>query len=100
MNFLRWTAFVGATLMSAALLLQAAKTDKWNVATGPTVTADSAKLVPGTARKITANALPAGAKATPGKQKTIPRGNAMPKAPAGFKVEIFADTGQLKPRQI
>ncbi|MEP7354521.1 MAG: PQQ-dependent sugar dehydrogenase [Acidobacteriota bacterium] len=100
MKTLRWMVLGGSVLLSAALLLQAAKTDKWTVLTGDAAAADSKSLVPGTSRKITSDKLPAGAKATPGSQKAVPRGSAMPKAPAGFKVEIFADTGALKPRQI
>ncbi len=83
------------------MLLQAAKTDKWTILTGDAAWSDSSKLVPGTNHKITADKLPAPAEAGRGKQKQIPRpANAMPKAPEGFAVNIFAETGQNAPRQI
>jgi glucose/arabinose dehydrogenase len=101
MKYLRWAPFYASLLLAATVVLQAAKVDSWKVLTGNAAWADSVSLVPGTARKITVKDLPAPAPATPGKQKQVPRpAGAMPKAPSGFQVNIFADMGQNAPRQI
>ncbi|MEI9813293.1 MAG: sorbosone dehydrogenase family protein [Acidobacteriota bacterium] len=101
MKHLRWVPLCASTLLAAAVLLQAAKVDTWTILTGDAAWANSSKLVPGTARRITAKSLPSPTKATPGKQKQIPRpAGAMPKAPEGFTVNIFAETGTNAPRQI
>ena len=101
MKTLRWLPLCASLLVAAALLLQAAKTDTWTILTGDKAWADSTELKPGTARKITVASLPAPGKASPGKQKQIPRPEgAWPQAPAGFKVELYADSGMANPRQI
>lgn len=101
MKHLRWAPFYISLLAAGTLVLHAAKVDSWKVLTGDAAWANSVEAVPGTARKITAASLPAPAPATPGKQKQVPRpAGAMPKAPAGFKVEIFAETAPAAPRQI
>lgn len=101
MKHLRWTPFYASLLLAAAVILQAAKTDTWSILTGANAWSDSAKLTPGTARKITPKDLPPAGAGTPGKQKQIPRpAGAMPKAPAGFTVGIYAETGNNAPRQI
>lgn len=97
MKHLRWIPL----FLSVAALLYAAKPDTWTVLTGQNAWPDSAKLVPGTARKITVKDLPAPGVGTPGKQKQVDRpAGAMPKAPAGFTVGIYAETGANLPRQI
>jgi glucose/arabinose dehydrogenase len=101
MKQLRWVPFYASLLLAAAVILQAAKTDTWKILTGPDAFSDSAKLTPGMARKITVKDLPAPSAGTPGKQKQVPRpAGAMPEAPAGFTVNIFAETGSNQPRQI
>lgn len=101
MKTLRWLPFTLSLLVAVALLLQATKTDTWNIRTGNSAWANSTELQPGTARRITVADLPGVGAATPGKQNQIPRPEgAMPKAPAGFKVEIYASTGLNNPRQI
>lgn len=101
MKHVRWASFCASLLVAAAVLLQAAKTDGWTILTGSDAFSDSTKLVPGTNRRITAKDLPAPGKGTPGKQKQVPRPTgAMPKAPEGFTVNIYAETGNLAPRQI
>ena len=100
MRHLRWVPFYASLLLAAAVILQAAKTDTWTILTGPDAFSDSAKITPGTARKITPKDLPAPRAGTPGKQPQVPRNGAMPKAPAGFAVNIYAETGSNQPRQI
>ena len=101
MKHLRWTPFYASLLLAAAVILQAAKSDTWTILTGGNAFSDSAKLTPGTARKITPKDLPAPGAGTPGKQKQVARpAGAMPKAPAGFTVGIYAETGNNTPRQI
>lgn len=101
MKHLRWVPFYASLLLAAAVLLQAAKTDGWTILTGAAAWADSVNLKPGTARKITVKDLPPAGKGTPGKQKMVGRpAGAMPQAPAGFKVEVYADASPNTPRQI
>ena len=101
MRHLRWAPFYASLLVLGTVILQAAKTDGWNILTGPNAFSDSSKLVPGTARRITPKDLPPPGAGTPGKQKQVPRpAGAMPKAPAGFTVNIFTETGADAPRQI
>lgn len=101
MKHLRWAPFCASLLLAATVILHAAKVDTWKVLTGDAAWANSTELTPGTARKITTKDLPAPGKGTPGKQKQIPRPEgAMPKAPEGFKVEIYADLAPNAPRQL
>src|SRR5580692_7978884 len=99
MKHYRWTALAAGIGVAASLLLHAAKTDGMNVITGPKAFTNTASLSPGLARKITPQDLPspdpppmlprlsmyahlAVDYARPGKRPE----NAIPKAPAGFKV--------------
>src|SRR5262245_32924598 len=94
MKHLRWAPFYASLLLAAAVILQAAKTDTWTVLTGSAAWADSANLKPGVARRITVKDLPPAGKGTPGGAKQIARpAGAMPIAPAGFTVQIYAETG-------
>jgi len=101
MKHLRWAPFYASLVLAGTVILQAAKVDTWNVLTGSAAWADTLTLKPGTARRITVKDLPPAGKATPGKQKAVPRpAGAMPIAPAGFTVQIYAETGTNAPRQI
>ena len=93
--------------------LYAAKTDGMNVMTGPNAFTNTASLRPGLARKITAQDLP-----QPQPPGMLPQmkmffnlaagfarsaarpENAIPKAPAGFKVGIYVASGLTIPRQM
>src|ERR1700733_2272321 len=68
--------------------------------TGQAAFVDAKDLKPGTFRKITKDDLPEPGTGTPGNAKVIPRGDNMPQAPAGFKVELFAHDDLKAPRQI
>jgi len=109
----RWIAIAGGICIAAGVLLYAAKTDGMNVMTGQKAFTNTASLSPGLARKITAQDLP-----QPNIPPLLPRvrmymnlatgfarrgarpENAIPKAPAGFKVDIFAGSGLTNPRQM
>jgi glucose/arabinose dehydrogenase len=107
----RWIALTSGIGVAAALLVHAAKTDGMNVITGWKAFTNTASLSPGLARKITAQDLP-----PPQPPAMLPklamyvaagfgRGgarpeNAIPKAPAGFKVEIYVGSGLTNPRQM
>lgn len=100
MKLLRWISISGSLLLTAALLLQAAKTDGWDIMTGADAWADAVDLVPGNARRITVDDLPQPTSATPNFGKMVPRpANAWPKAPEGFTVELYAEN-QGNVRQI
>src|SRR2546426_12211086 len=91
------------TTLSAALLavsagwiaIQAAeKVDAKNLRTGQAAFADAKTLTPGTFHKITPADLPApyATKSSTNFPRVVPRpANAWPKAPAGFKVELYAE---------
>ena len=101
MKHLRWAPFYASLVVMATVVLQAAKVDTWKVLTGTAAWSDSVDLKPGAARKITVKDLPSVGKASPGKQKQVARpAGAMPVAPAGFAVNIYAETGDNAPRQI
>ncbi len=72
-----------------------------NVATGQKAFFNAVDAAPGKARKITVKDLPApgATKSATNFPKMVARGSAMPKAPAGFKVELYA-SGLTEPRQI
>src|ERR1700689_2497121 len=100
----RWIVLTGGIGMAAALLLHAAKTDGITVMTGSKAFTNTASLSPGLARKITAQDLPqpmppAGRGGGFGRGATRPE-SAIPKAPAGFKVEIYVGSGLTVPRQM
>jgi len=106
-----WIALTGGIAMAAAILLHAAKTDGMNVMTGAKAFSNTASLSPGLARKITAQDLP-----RPQPPTMLPRltmylaagfgrsgarpENVIPKAPAGFKVDIYVANGLTNPRQM
>jgi glucose/arabinose dehydrogenase len=107
----RWIAFTAGIGIAAALWLHAAKTDGMNVMTGPKAFTNTASLSPGLARKITAQDLPQPqtpalmsrlsmyAAAGFGRSGKRPE-NAIPKAPPGFKVDLYVGSGLTNPRQI
>src|SRR5437868_6264335 len=100
----RWIALAAGIGLVAALLLQAAKTDGLNIITGPQAFSDTISLKPGQARKITAKDLPKPGDTpsgrTPGGRGAVRPANAMPQAPAGFKVDIYVAEGLATPRQM
>ena len=102
---------IGGIWIAVALLHHAAKTDGMKVMTGQKSFTNTASLSPGLARKITAQDLPqpqppamlprvrmyvAAGFARPGKRPE----NAIPKAPAGFKVDIYVASSLTNPRQM
>lgn len=101
------TAGIG---IAAALVLYAAKTDSMNIMTGSKSFTNTASLNPGLARKITAQDLPQPQPLGSGRALMMMIGsgfarskrpeNAIPKAPAGFKVETYVASGLTNPRQI
>ncbi|PWU04415.1 MAG: sorbosone dehydrogenase [Terriglobia bacterium] len=96
MNKLRWTFIVVAACW--ALYAAAVKIDPKDLHTF----ADAATLTPGTYHRITVDALPKpfDTKSSANFGRPIPRPEgAWPKAPEGFKVELYA-TGFDQPRQI
>ena len=111
MRHYRWAALTGGIGIAAALWLYAAKTDGMNVVTGQQAFTNTASLSPGLARKITPQDLP-----RPQTPSILPRvrmyaalgfsrpgkrpENVMPKAPVGFKVDIYVASGLANPRQI
>jgi glucose/arabinose dehydrogenase len=106
----RWMVLAGGIGIAAGLLLHAAKTDGMNVMTGPKAFTNTASLSPGLARKITAQDLPQPRRPTVGGMFSMigvdfhggakrPE-NAIPKAPAGFKVDIYVASGLTIPRQM
>jgi hypothetical protein len=111
MRHYRWIALTGGIGIAAALFLYAAKTDGMNVMTGPKAFTNTASLSPGLARKITAQDLP---QSRP--LMVLPRlgmylaagftrggarpESAIPKAPAGFKLNIYVASGLTIPRQM
>jgi glucose/arabinose dehydrogenase len=102
MKLLRWVPISASLLLTAALLLQAAKTDSWTILTGQNAWDDMVKQVPGASRRITPKDLPApGATKSNTNQSKGKRGpGQLPKVPAGFAVNIFAEMGATSPRQI
>jgi hypothetical protein len=111
MKHYRWIALTGGIGIPAVLLLYAAKTDGMNVITGSKAFTNTASLSPGLTRKITAQDLPqphppamlprvrmylAAGFARPGKRPET----AIPKAPAGFKVDLYVASGLTTPRQM
>jgi glucose/arabinose dehydrogenase len=72
-----------------------------DVITGSGAFVDSKDLKAGAFRKITVGDLPEPTKGTPNFAPPVPRPEgAMPVAPAGFKVELYAHEGLKAPRQI
>ncbi len=102
METLHWILPAGLMVLGAGLLLQAAKTDSMNIATGKQAFSTTATLKSGQAHKITAKDLPKPGDTPSGRSGgngSRPAG-AMPQAPAGFQVSIYVDEGLTNPRQI
>jgi glucose/arabinose dehydrogenase len=110
MRHYRWIVLTGGVGIAAALLLHAAKTDGMNVITGSKAFTNTASLSPGLARRITAQDLPQPQSPGGGKVFMMMLGvavggatrpeHAIPKAPAGFKVDIYVSSGLRNPRQM
>jgi glucose/arabinose dehydrogenase len=104
MNKFRWMIIAGFILAAAAWIMQAAgeKVDARNLLSGQAAFIDYGSLKPGTFRKITAADLPkpfATSSSSNAATMVTRPADAWPKAPAGFKVELYA-TGLDMPRQI
>jgi glucose/arabinose dehydrogenase len=111
MKHYRWIALAGGIPIAGALWLYAAKTDSMSVMTGPKAFTNTASLNPGLARRITAQDLPKPQPPSAARSLLMMIGagfsgrakrpeNAIPKAPAGFQVNIFVASGLTIPRQI
>src|SRR5580698_1184603 len=101
MNYFRRTAMGLAFLLIFGLALAADSGDIANLITGKNAFVDAKDLKPGTFRKITASDLP-NPYQTPSARNTkldARPADALPKAPAGFKVELYL-SGLKNPRQI
>ncbi len=93
---------VSVAVLTAAALGAADKVDPKSVLTGDSAFADYHSVKPGVFRKITAASLPQpfATKGVANGAHVVPRPeNAWPKAPQGFKVELYA-TGLQNPREI
>ena len=101
MNKLTVMSAAALALTAGWVLAQTAKIDPATVQTGQNAFFNAVDAAPGKARKITPKDLPApgATKSATNFPKMIPRGDAMPKAPAGFRVELYA-SGLTEPRQI
>jgi glucose/arabinose dehydrogenase len=102
------TAAVG---IAATILLHAAGTDSMKVMTGSQAFTNTTSLSPGLARRITAKDLPQPQPpgAVRGFMMMAAAGfggggkrpeNVVPKAPAGFKVDLYVSSGLTNPRQM
>jgi len=84
-----------------AVAVYASSQDIKNVITGQKAFVDARDLTPGTFRKISVGDLPAPGKASPNPGRVVSRPEgAMPKAPEGFTVSLYAKDGLKAPRQI
>jgi glucose/arabinose dehydrogenase len=101
MNRLKWIVAGGSFLLALGLTLQAEGDKIASLITGKNAFVDAKDLKPGTFRKITSNDLPKPFETSSGRNtKLAPRpAEALPQAPAGFKVELYA-SGFKNPRQI
>lgn len=104
MKNLHWIFPTGLLVLSASLMLYAAKTDGMTVLTGKQAFSTTASLKSGVAHKITAQDLPKPGDTpsgnTPGGRGAVRPAGAIPQAPAGFKVDLFVGEGLATPRQI
>ena len=104
MKTLQWIFPAGLLVLSASLMLYAAKTDGMHVLTGKQAFSTTATLKPGEAHKITPQDLPKPGETpsgqSPGGRGAVRPAGAMPQAPAGFKVSLYVDQGLTNPRQI
>jgi len=100
MKKLIWTS-TAVLGLAAAWMIQASTEGIKDVITGSGVWIDAKDLKPGMVRKITVSDLPSPTKGTPNFQPAIPRPEgALPLAPAGFTVSLYAHDGLKAPRQI
>src|SRR5438105_2082348 len=103
MTKLRWILATLLTLTAAALLVaQNSKVDTSKLMTGRAAFADAAKLVPGNFHKITPADLPKPFDTESARSfgTVVARpADAWPKAPAGFKVDLYVNEGLTQPRQ-
>jgi glucose/arabinose dehydrogenase len=95
-----WILAGSAFLLAFNVMLEGDGAKVTGVITGQAAFVDAKDLKPGVFRKITAADLPEPTKGTPGTAKQIPRGDMMPQAPAGFKVELYAHDDLKAPRQM
>ena len=95
MKVIHWMCYAGAGLAVIGLLYAAeSKIDTGNLVTGGGAFGNAPSLKPGTFHKISANDLPRpfDTKSANNSARLIPRpADAWPKAPAGFKVDIYAN---------
>jgi glucose/arabinose dehydrogenase len=97
MSKLKWIAAGAFTVLA----IQASTSGIKDVITGSGAFVDAKDLKPGSFRKITVADLPAPSKATPNPGRVVPRPEgAMPQAPPGFTVSLYAHDGLKAPRQI
>src|SRR6185295_1035466 len=102
MKTLHWILPTGLLVLSASLMLYAAKTDGMTILTGKQAFSNTTSLKSGVARKITAADLPKPGDTPSGRSGgngTRPA-DAMPQAPAGFRVSMYVSEGLTNPRQI
>ena len=100
MKKVMWTA-AGVFALAAVWMSQASTEGVKDVITGSNVWVDAKDLKPGTFRHITVNDLPNPTRATPNFARPVPRPEgALPVAPAGFTVSLYAHDGLQAPRQI
>ena len=100
-SIVAWTVTSGAVLLLFAAMLPGDNAQITNLISGTGAFVDATNVKPGMFRKITANDLPKPFATSSGRNTRLGDrpANAMPQAPAGFKVELYLDN--LKnPRQI
>ena len=99
---MRRLRMIAAVSAGVGVLVFAAGTVPKDIFTGEKAFADTSKVQPGMFRKITVGDLPKpyATKSASNALKVVPRpAHALPKAPPGFKVELYA-TGLSYPRLI
>jgi glucose/arabinose dehydrogenase len=95
-----WVLVGGSFLLPFSTMLQGDAAKIVGLITGKDAFVDAKDLKPGVFRKISVTDLPDPGVGTPGNAKQIPRGDNMPQAPEGFKVELYAHDDLKAPRQI
>ncbi len=100
MKKLIWTGTVVLGL-AAVWMIQASTEGIKDVITGSGVWIDAKDLKPGMVRRITVSDLPSPTRGTPNFAPAVPRPEgALPIAPPGFTVSLYAHDGLKAPRQI
>jgi glucose/arabinose dehydrogenase len=97
------TSAAGCLVLATAWIIQASTNgiDTKSIITGQSAFTSAKDLKPGTYRKISVGDLPAPTKGTPNAGRPVPRPEgAMPVAPAGFTVSLYAHDNLKAPRQI